>query len=154
MALRRRYDISSKQNDKFKYIKDLWTSRGIQEHKACLLFGTKLVREVLDTKAIEILYECALAGEPNLTDKTDVIQFSKDLFTELDEMGTGGPFLVARIPTLKTWDRKLPTTCQIVAPFSDPQNLGAAVRSAVGFGCEDIVLTRESAHPLDRKSVV
>ncbi len=38
-------------------------------------------------------------------------------------------------------------------PFGDPENLGAALRSAAAFGVERVVLLAESAHPFHPRSI-
>jgi 16S rRNA (guanine527-N7)-methyltransferase len=46
-----------------------------------------------------------------------------------------------------------PEGCTVFLPFQDPENIGAAVRSAVAFGASQGVLLKESAHPFHPKAL-
>ena len=77
------------------------------------------------------------------------IQLSNELFDEIDVLNTHFPMLVCsyeEFPEIN-WNVS-PEGLQIIAPVSDPKNMGSLLRSAVGFGAECVILTRESAHPL------
>ncbi len=153
-SLRRRFEISSNSNDRYKWLKELWTGRGIREEKACLVFGNKITREIMTAKKIEILYECIRENDMSLLDTVDVLQFSNELFKEIDELGTGSSFLVVRPPEIEAWvSGSTPQGLEMVCPYSDPHNLGATVRSALAFGISKVILTKESANPFLPRSI-
>ncbi|PWU15740.1 MAG: hypothetical protein C5B49_11455 [Bdellovibrio sp.] len=146
--LRRRYAITSRANEKMDWLKSLWTAQGIRKHGACLVFGAKIVKEVLVKKRPRILCEILREGEPTVADQGDIFQLSRTLFSEIDEMGTGSPCLAVEAPPLlPRHEFQAPTGLELICPFTDPQNLGAVARSSVGFGLQKIHLTKESAHP-------
>lgn len=153
--LRRRYDISSRQNDRFKWVKDLWNARSVRQEKACLVFGHKIVKELVQSGRHKILFECLRGSDVSMVEGVDILQFSSDLFDEIDELGTKASFLVVQTPPIEEWVQPPPppSGLELVLPFSDPTNLGAAVRSAKGFGVEQIILTNEASHPFLPRSI-
>lgn len=152
--LRKRYEITSNTNDKFKFVKDLWTSRAIRESNACLVFGSKIVREIIEKQKLPILFECIRANDIALLDAADVLQFSDALFKEIDDLGTGTTFLVVRPPEIADWTAgQAPHGLDMVCPYSDPHNLGATVRSALAFGVTRVILTKEAANPFLPRAV-
>lgn len=152
--LRKRYEITSSSNEKFKWLKDLWTGRAIRENKACLVFGSKIVREIVEQNKLQILFECIRANDLSLVDNADVLQFSNELFREIDELGTGTSFLVVRPPEMSEWNPGTPPLgLDMICPYSDPHNLGATVRSALAFGASRVILTKEAANPFLPRAV-
>lgn len=80
---------------------------------------------------------------------------SEPMFEKLDEFGTNCPILV-----LEFSDFKIHTLSEInnkarfvFMPLSDPANLGAAIRSSVAFGWNQILLHKNSAFPLSGKVI-
>ena len=58
------------------------------------------------------------------------------------------------LPEIKNWQIHDPIPeNSIFLPIGDPSNLGATIRSAVAFQCENIILLKEAAHPFLAKSV-
>ncbi|MCB1139980.1 MAG: 16S rRNA (guanine(527)-N(7))-methyltransferase RsmG, partial [Leptospiraceae bacterium] len=91
-----------------------------------------------------------------------LIRLKNELFRRLDSSGTHFPLLLwnledISIPGLE--DRKqseaesLPqpgapqATAALVLPLSNPDNLGAAIRTATAFGISQVILTAESVYP-------
>ena len=143
-------EIRSKDNPQFRKLKRLLTSKVIHEEKMFLIMGEKLVHEFLAQKNSNYKLQYALSS-PTLPFpiNTRSIQLSNELFNEIDALNTGHPMLVCSCDDFPevNWN-EAPQGIQIVAPISDPKNMGSLLRSAVGFGAESVILTRESAHPL------
>ncbi len=142
-------EISSAANAQYKIWQSLLTSKGIKEHQQFFLMGSKLVEEFIKspTPGFKIEYilffeDCQLRSEAKRTILT------KDLFKELDVLGTHAPLLVLSFEDFENKDfNQLPQGLEIVCPLGDPRNLGALIRSAVGFQAREIILTQESTHP-------
>lgn len=111
--------------------------------------GDKLVTEFLkDTppgfKAEYILHDAEIPQTVSCK-KTFL---SKELFQELDVLGTHTPMLVVSFTDFADKDFSVqPKGLELICPLGDPRNLGALIRSAVGFGAHEIILTKESTHP-------
>ena len=80
----------------------------------------------------------------NLSNSADTLFLSKELFEELNPFGIDYPIIVCKSPEWSAWDNTGPA---IICPFQNPQNLGGALRTALGFNFK-VVLTKESSHPL------
>jgi TrmH family RNA methyltransferase len=144
----KRYEISSAQNDKFKWLLSLREGKNIRDERACLVFGTKIVQDLIKAGRHKILFQCLRGPEENLDPNIDVLQLSAPLFDELDEFGTHAGFLVVQTPPMTKWTPdKEPLGLEIISPLQDPTNLGGLARTAVAFGCKNMVLTKESANP-------
>lgn len=150
----KRYDISSLQNEKFKWLLSLREGKAIRDEKACLVFGQKIVADVLQSGRHKILFQGLRGSEPNISSNVDVLQLSQNLFDEVDEFGTKSAFLVLETPSMARWtpDLNLPGLT-LISPLQDPSNLGALARTAVAFGCKNLVLTKESANPFLSKAI-
>jgi len=165
--------IASASNENYRRWLELLSSRGIKKHGQFLLFGAKVVEEVLKSVAKTASEERAAKpsqntllelivpqeGEPvslpiRETKGLRVMTVSADLFKEIDVFGTRSPILVARAPEFSAWDpNSEPTGLELLCPVGDPSNLGALLRSALAFGVSKVVLLKECAHPLHPKSV-
>ncbi len=146
--------IRSAENPRFKEWRSLLESRGIRRHGKAIVGGAKLIPEL--ASEFEGRVNCWLVPEsmepPGY--KGAVFTLARPLFRELDMHGTGGPLAVVAVPPSED-PGLVPDTpgCTVYLPFQDPANVGAAVRSAVAFGVEDIVLLEEASHPFHPKSV-
>lgn len=146
--------ITSESNEKLKVFKALTSAKGIKEHKQFILSGTKLIEEFLSQKLMRFKPVCFIFESdtwPYFIQKNmEIAKFAipKSVFKELDVVGTGEPLLVLEFKEFEKKDfAKNPTELEVICPVGDPRNLGALVRSAVGFGVREIILTKESAHP-------
>ncbi len=142
-------EISSKDNPVFRTMKKLLTSKGIKDEKCFLLMGEKLISEFLELKnpLFKIKNVISFDETPFPLLQTE-LKLKKDLFDELDVLGTHYPMLLLEYFELKEPNLlESPQGLEIISPLGDPKNLGALSRSALGFGASKIILTKESCHP-------
>lgn len=161
--------ITSKENPKFRHWLSLLENKGIRKHRQCLISGSKVINELFASHPNEI--EALLLPEGLKEDQMlatlaipirpggpkaqlRVFVLSAPLFRQLDLFGTHGPLLINQIPPSTTWDStEPPKGIEIICALSDPGNLGALTRSAVGFNASSIVLLKEAANPYLPKSL-
>jgi tRNA G18 (ribose-2'-O)-methylase SpoU len=141
--------ISSSENPTFKKLKSLLHSKGIKKENLILVAGTKIITEALQQKTLQPEIEIC-TGEKFNYDCEKKITLSKALFSELDVVGTHEALLVCKLPALP-----LPKLngFSVLLPLGDPNNLGAAIRSCVGFGVDEIVLLKEACQPFSPKVI-
>ncbi len=151
--------IESEQNDTFKELKKLLTSRGIKKQEKALIAGVKQVREIMrdfpDRCDAWISEGEHLPPPEEAPGALSWYQLSPRLFQDLDVNGTQSPLLLVTTPRIGKWDvnEGFAGGCTLLVPFQDPENVGAVIRSAVAFGVKSIVLLAESAHPYHPKAV-
>ena len=150
--------IESAQNETFKKLLSLTSSKGLKEEGLFLLSGEKLVREFLKKPSLKIAYEILAPGQSGIMTEARTVQFSAALFAQLDVMGTHFCILVLEqpeVPVLSAAEMAdyVPGGIELVAPIGDPGNLGALVRSCEAFGVPRVILSREAAHPFLPKAV-
>ena len=146
--------ISSSQNAKFQLWKSLLKSKGIKEQGLFLLSGEKLIFEFLRDSDLEIVSEIITPNLRPQQTRVPSFELPKELFAELDVVGTHFNLFVLKTPELRTLDpRSEPEGLEVITPVGDPLNLGAMIRSAVAFGASKIILTQESSHPFLPKCV-
>jgi len=141
--------ISSATNNQFKIWKSLINSKGIKEHRQFFLMGAKLITEFLKNPLADFKVEYIIHdSEISINTNTKKTLLSKELFNELDVLGTKSPMLIL---SFKDFEEKnflqAPQDLELICPLGDPRNLGALIRSGVGFGVREIILTKESTHP-------
>src|SRR5262245_26265877 len=144
--------IASSQNENFRRWVELLSSRGIKKHSQFLIFGKKLVAEVLKenpSNSLELLTKADHSIPESLpSGRFRSFQLANELFEQLDVFGTNSPILVATAPDIPAWESDASINdLELLTPVGDPSNLGALLRSAQGFGVRKIVLLKESAHP-------
>ena len=150
--------IESAQNENFKKLLGLTSSRGLKEAGWFLLSGEKLVREFLQKPNLKIIYEICTASHRPMVAAAKPIELTQELFDQLDVLGTHFNILVLEqppLPTLTAEDviaHKL-NGIEVVVPIGDPGNLGALIRSCEAFAVPRVILSREAAHPFLPKSV-
>ncbi|MFO7707352.1 MAG: 16S rRNA (guanine(527)-N(7))-methyltransferase RsmG [Desulfobacterales bacterium] len=149
--------IASGRNPVFKGLKKLLSGRGIRKSGQALVSGEKLVREALHRRR-----PCCRAWisgpdrpPPASGDALPWYQLAPELLEELDIFGTRSPLLLVAVPEIRPWqpEEGFPAGCSVLIPFQDPENVGAAIRSAAAFGAAQAILLAESAHPLHPKSI-
>lgn len=142
-------EINSSANETFKTLKSLLTSKGIKKEKKFFLSGKKIIHEFLQTKNPHFKVEFFVvfnANDAHPTHKT--ILLSKDLFNELDILGTHHFMLALSYQEFAEGHLdEAPLGLELICPLGDPRNLGALIRTASGFGVKKIILTSESTHP-------
>jgi 16S rRNA (guanine(527)-N(7))-methyltransferase RsmG len=149
--------ISSERNPLFKHCRKLLTGRGIRKLGQALVAGVKPVSETLShaPECCEAWLSCdeppPAGGPPHLK----WFRLAPALFRELDTFGTHSPLLLIRLPVIRPWEppEGFPPGCSVLIPFQNPENVGAAIRSAAAFGASQVVLLAESAHPFHPKAL-
>jgi RNA methyltransferase, TrmH family len=152
--------IESAQNDIYKKLLSLTTSKGLKKEGLFLLSGENLIGEFLKAPHLKIHYELVTAKLKPLVPALGVktLHLKPDLFDAIDGIGTRFNILALEQPpvtkleltALKTYK---PRGIELVIPVGDPGNLGALIRSAEAFGIACAILTEEAAHPFLPKSV-
>ncbi len=149
--------ISSRQNPLFKHCRKLLNGRGIRKHGQALVAGLKPVSETL-TRAperCEAWLSCDEPPPPGAPLHLKWFRLSPALFRELDTFGTHSPLLLIRLPEIRPWNplEGFPPGCSLLIPFQNPENVGAAIRSAAAFAASQVILLAESAHPFHPKAL-
>jgi len=81
-----------------------------------------------------------------------IILLKKALFNEIDVLGNNQPILVIDVPPIAPWDMNT-QGLSLMIPFQDPVNVGAAIRSAVAFGVNNIIICKNAAYPFHPKAI-
>ncbi|RPJ71272.1 MAG: 16S rRNA (guanine(527)-N(7))-methyltransferase RsmG, partial [Desulfobacteraceae bacterium] len=149
--------ISSDQNPFYKELKRLLTGRGVRKASRALVSGEKLVMEILS--AHPRLGQAWVSGPeqppPEAAAGLEWYQLAPGLLKEVDLFGTRAALLVIRLPEMRPWapSEGFPAGASVLIPFQDPENVGAAIRSAAAFGAAQAILLAESAHPFHPKAL-
>jgi tRNA G18 (ribose-2'-O)-methylase SpoU len=153
-------EITSLDNPRFKLLRALSASRGVRRHRRALVCGRRLVEEVAGRHPdrVESLVHSAasfrLAEEVAPADVGEVLVLPAALFRQIDPFGVDPPLAVVRVDPLPRWDPardRAPLT--LFLPLGDPENVGAALRSAAAFAVELVVLLEEAAHPFHPRAI-
>ena len=152
-------DIESIDNRRFKNWKGLLTGRGIKKAGQAIFSGERIVSDTLAQRpeACRVWISAGEAQPPPASSPEAVVwaRVAPALFQDLDVFGTRHPLLVMEMPEMPMWspDEGFEPGCSLIIPFQDPENVGAAIRSAVAFGATAVMLLAESAHPFHPRSV-
>ncbi|MBX3022445.1 MAG: RNA methyltransferase [Bdellovibrionales bacterium] len=147
-------EISSPHNPKYRRWMSLHESKGIAKEQRTLICGSKLVQELCVQRPDDV-------EEIILPPKVDPLDYrfhhtrlTAPLFKALDLIGTKGPLAVMRTPHFVDWTgTENPRGLELILALSDPNNLGACLRSAEAFGAQRVILTEECASPFLPKAV-
>jgi len=149
--------ISSDQNPVFKDLKKMLTGRGVRKAGQALVAGEKLVAEILAVHPDSCLAWVSGHDQPppDVVPHLHWYQLTPELLRELDIFGTRAPLLLIRLPDMPVWmpSEGFPVGASVLIPFQDPENVGAAIRSAAAFGAVQAILLAESAHPFHPKAL-
>lgn len=142
-------EILSATNSQFKLFKSLLTSKGIKEEKLFILSGEKLIEEFLKGPLPSFKIEYVLFNdEIKIPVEAKTTKLSTELFKELDVLGTHFNLLVISFQNFSEKDlAAAPKGLELICPLGDPRNLGSLLRTAAGFGVNEVILTQESTHP-------
>lgn len=150
--------ISSKGNSRYRHWKDILQGSELKKSADYIVMGKKLVPEYIE-KHLDDLSEIII-NEPEDLDYLPAVSHNKvylvekNLFKQIDIMGTHFPLAVFTQPKIFNWDiQKPPNGLEVFSALQDPSNLGALTRVAEGFGVKKIILLKESSHPFHPKSV-
>ena len=150
--------IESHSNPHFKRWKSLLARQGINKHQQVLIMGRKIVPELKQQSKINLLEIICREDQFDLARSLQIeapIRTVKNgLFQEIDNLGSHFPIACIAAPHIPKFDPNAPLEgLHLFLAMSDPQNLGATIRSAMAFGVRQIILLSESAHPFLPRSV-
>lgn len=145
-------EITSERNDLYKHWLSLLSSKGIRNEHQFILSGEKLIREFLNNRNsnFQIKAELICEGLTSVLPQKDKMTFklSNKLYENLDSLGTHHNLLVLEHKEFEVWQKESkPKGLEVISPIGDPKNLGSMLRSALAFGVNQIILTKESTHP-------
>ena len=156
--------ITSRENRFYRETKKLTDVDGVKKYGKAIISGRKQVAEMIGDYYDQCLsliihdnyseeHEEVNAIIKKFSDRGSLSILKKSLFNEIDLFNTGGPLLIVNTPSIPPWDYSLEEGCNLLIPFQDPANVGAVIRSAVGFGVRRIILLSEAAHPFHLKAI-
>jgi tRNA G18 (ribose-2'-O)-methylase SpoU len=131
-------------------------SRGVRRHGRALVCGARIVAELVRRHPDLVESLVYPAGDPTLERDldapplagTETLVLPRSLFKEIDPFGVEPPLAVVRIEPVPAWDPALERAgFTLLLPLGDPENVGAALRSAAAFAIDRVVLLEEAAHP-------
>lgn len=149
--------ITSRSNEKAKFIKSLNDKKGRQKNNCFYLEGIKVVNELLDRKeAVNLKFiACSkeilenVNGGNNILERLkkyrnlEVVYFTKEVFENLIDTKTPqGILAVIQIPMYDKINSK--GNILILDKIQDAGNMGTIIRSADAFGIDTIVCTKGS----------
>jgi len=143
-------EITSHTNRRYRELISLHGSRGIRRTGYALVPGTRFVKSFLEHAPDQCRAMILRSGDQLLIEHSGLerIVLTPSLFRALDRWGCGPPILKIAVPPFPEWHENVwPEGCTLVLPLQDPKNMGAALRCAAAFGVQNVVITRESAHP-------
>ena len=149
--------IESSSNPLFKKLLSLTKSKGVKEEGLCLVAGEKIIAEQISVTAPKEAFWIYTSEDPSLfAMQTDLqlILLSKEMFRELDVVGSEKPLVCLPVPEIKKWAPSVALQQnELLCALGDPNNLGALLRSAKAFGIQNVVLLEESCHPFHPKAI-
>ncbi|MCL2026621.1 MAG: 16S rRNA (guanine(527)-N(7))-methyltransferase RsmG [Leptospirales bacterium] len=156
--------VTSPENKTFKELKKLSDPQGIKKYGKLIISGKKIITEVLANDYIKkeflIIYDGYRESDSAFNSHFEkfsamgkLLILKRSLYNELDIFNTLAPLLSIETPQLEEWDGSPAEGCSLFIPFQDPQNVGAAIRSAAAFDLPKVILLQEAAFPFHPKAV-
>lgn len=149
--------ISSRDNPKFKRWQRLLDSKGIKKEKQFIIFGERVIQEILEEhpkNCLELIYPGSWPATLPCTAPVSSYTLESTLFKQLDIFGTQAPLLVCEVPSIPQWNsQEPPKDLEVMCPVGDPSNMGAILRSCQAFGVHKVILLQEAVSPFHPKSV-
>lgn len=165
--------ISSKDNDKIKYIKKLDTKKYRDKENLYIIEGIKMSLEVVNSMSLKQNIEFALYSKEilqsinngdkmldslkNLSDKTNVIETTKEVINYLTSTVTPqGIILVVKKSKKDIFNyikENKNKKFLIVDRVQDAGNLGSIIRSANAFDCKNIICIKGTTDPFSDKVI-
>jgi len=162
------HEITSAANPRLKLLRAIASSRGVRRHQRALVCGRRLVDEMLERHPGRVESLVYPAGDRGLAagaageggaggtraHGTEIVVLPHALYQEIDPFGVEPPLAVVTVDPLRTWDAALETAgLTLFLPLGDPENVGAALRSAAAFEVARVVLLEEAAHPFHPRAI-
>ncbi|MBX7058635.1 MAG: 16S rRNA (guanine(527)-N(7))-methyltransferase RsmG [Leptospirales bacterium] len=156
--------IHSRDNARFKRYISLWSGRYVKQERLSLLCGERFIAEIVRHQSDRVVafllrehdtaaLQQASAWQESCSNGPALEVFSRELFDELNQIGAPGMLALVKAPALPAVPQESPDGCTLFLPLGDPENLGAALRSAGALGASRIVLLQEAANPYHPRSL-
>ena len=162
------HEITSTANPRVKLLRAIASSRGVRRHERALVCGRRIVEELVRRHPDRIESLVYPAGDRALADPALAA-------TTRCRAAPGREFLVLPRAALRrsrsvrrraaargrqgrsARRRGIPSAnargSRLFLPLGDPENVGAALRSAAAFSVERVVLLEEAAHPFHPRAI-
>jgi tRNA G18 (ribose-2'-O)-methylase SpoU len=156
------HQVASAANPRVKMLRALGGSRGVRRHHRALVCGRRIVDEVLRRHRPSVESLVYPSGHPAVAELGDDVASSSPelvvlqpaLYREIDPFGVEPPLAVVRVEPPPPWDAERERRgLTLFLPLGDPENAGAALRSAAAFGVDRVVLLAEAAHPFHPRAI-
>ena len=172
--------IHSRANPRFKLAKALQKGKQTIKRRQTLVCGKKFVSELLENqpKRCRALLcpdrKLTLTEQMHMEEEIGIARsmkipewsFSRELFHEIDFLGSRFPILLVDTPQLPAWDfshphpfsatqnqKNSPLPLVVLLPLSDPVNLGASLRSCAAFPVLAVVLLSDASSPFHPRAI-
>ncbi|MDR2460069.1 MAG: 16S rRNA (guanine(527)-N(7))-methyltransferase RsmG [Deltaproteobacteria bacterium] len=150
-------EIASTVNSRYKGWIKLLEGRQIKKSGETLIFGPKIIKDML-VKCPHVIRGIIARKEEELkhlkfSKNTPIFLLRPEIFSRLDVFGTGPPVLLGEASELPNWEPSLELNAiTLFVPFQDPQNVGSVIRTAAAMGAF-VVLLAEAANPYHPKAM-
>jgi TrmH family RNA methyltransferase len=154
--------IASSSNAQYKDYLSLLTSKGIKKSGRCLVSGWRFIDDILERSKILPREILLLDRNDEVAQKLDAsprfksiprVALTRELFDALDEFGIREPIAIYDLPDVETVHADELKGRIVALPLQNPENVGAAIRSATAFGMDKILILQECAQPFLPKAI-